>query len=149
MGFGLFIGLLPMWSEHHVLKGHWLIDVANSNVRWGYGIAAVGALLLLRARDVESAVRRIALASLAFAALAHAQFTDALWHDYNVEPTALRLREFEQAGRPVANIGAYQGQFHFAGRLTQPIVSLRYPEAGHWAARHPDGVIVQYPDEVR
>lgn len=148
MAFGLLIGLLPYWAEHHALKGHWLIDVASSDVRWGYGIAAVGALLLLRARTIEVATRRIALASLAFAALAHAQFTDSLWHDYNVTPTALRLAELERAGHPIANIGAYQGQFHFAGRLTRPIESLRYTDAGRWATQHPNGVIVQYPDEV-
>jgi hypothetical protein len=54
------------------------------------------------------------------------------------------LSEAAAAGRPIANRGVYEGQFHFLARLTRPLAEIDYHTGAAWARAHPDGVVVEY-----
>ncbi|HEV2679327.1 MAG TPA: glycosyl transferase, partial [Rhodanobacter sp.] len=59
------------------------------------------------------------------------------------------LNTAEQANRPIAYLGNYEGQFHFEGRLTRPITELFGDQAlQDFARTHPDGVIVTHPEKL-
>ncbi|MEJ2522915.1 MAG: glycosyltransferase family 39 protein [Gammaproteobacteria bacterium] len=48
-------------------------------------------------------------------------------------------------GHAVAQLGRYQGQYHFAGRLRQPIVWFETPgELAAWARAHPEDYVLVY-----
>jgi hypothetical protein len=63
---------------------------------------------------------------------------------FDMKPVATHLAMIEARSRPIAHLGKYHGQFHFAGRLVRPLTVLGTSEVGPWAARHPDGVVVAY-----
>jgi len=59
------------------------------------------------------------------------------------EPIASAIREAEEAGREVAQLRHYKGEFQFTGRLTRPIHSFGDPaDLAEWAWAHPDGYLV-------
>ena len=61
-----------------------------------------------------------------------------------VKDVARALAQAQQARRPIAHVGDYQGQFHFYGRLEHPLSVLAADEAEAWAERYPSGVLVVY-----
>jgi 4-amino-4-deoxy-L-arabinose transferase-like glycosyltransferase len=69
---------------------------------------------------------------------------------YPVPEVARVIADAQRAGRPVAHIGEYRGEFHFAGRLRAPLAIIDAArERGRvdtWAAANPNGVIVTYSD---
>jgi len=59
---------------------------------------------------------------------------------YELHGAARVLATAQQQGSVVAHVGAYNGQYHFAGRLTKPLEIV--PRAAElWALGHPDGLI--------
>jgi len=56
---------------------------------------------------------------------------------------ATAVREAQEAGRDVAQLRHYKGEFQFTGRLTHPIHSFGDPaDLAEWAWAHPDGYLV-------
>jgi hypothetical protein len=106
----------------------------------------IGGLLLLRGRGE---LRRLAVAGLAGVLALNTLFTLTLWTRWDLRPTAHLLGATEQANHPIAFLGNYEGQFHFEGRLKQPIAELFGDQAVQDFARlHPDGVIVTHPGKL-
>ncbi len=59
------------------------------------------------------------------------------------EPVAMAIHEAQEAGREVASLRHYKGEFEFTGRLTRPIASFDDPVAlAEWARDHPDGYVI-------
>jgi hypothetical protein len=76
-------------------------------------------------------------------------FTLTLWTRWDLRPTAHLLGAVERMNRPIAYLGNYEGQFHFEGRLTRPIVELFGEQAlQDYAHAHPDAVIVTHPGKL-
>ena len=67
---------------------------------------------------------------------------------FDLRPLAGRLALWEDAGRPLAHYGKYHGQFHFLGRLKNPMTITGDGEVQAWVAEHPDGKIVTYQRRV-
>jgi fermentation-respiration switch protein FrsA (DUF1100 family) len=75
---------------------------------------------------------------------------------YDVQAVSRVIAAAQAAGRQVASVARYHGQFGFAGRLQQALVQLDGDSALAWAARHPDDLLVvvtgkrpeQYPKAV-
>lgn len=75
-------------------------------------------------------------------ATVHAAATPFLRAQYDLTPTARFLVRPDMVTRPQAYLGAYQLQFHFAGRRHAPIAALDDADARRWARQNPHGLIV-------
>lgn len=95
-------------------------------------------LILLRWRSLPAQAGGLLLA----VATLHAAATPLLRTQYDLTPTARILAEAARAQRPLAYVGVYQLQFHFAGRLHTPVAALDEADARIWARRHPHGLVV-------
>jgi 4-amino-4-deoxy-L-arabinose transferase-like glycosyltransferase len=104
----------------------------------GGAVLVLLGLLLLRWRSLPAQ----ALGMLLGVATLHAASTPLLRAQFDVRPLASVLANAQQAGVPVASIGTYHLQFHFAGRLHQPITELDRSDAWRWARAHPQALIV-------
>jgi 4-amino-4-deoxy-L-arabinose transferase-like glycosyltransferase len=59
------------------------------------------------------------------------------------------LAKAQADGRPLAHVGEYRGEFHFAGRLRAPLAAIEPARVEDWAAAHPNGAIVTYTERWR
>jgi 4-amino-4-deoxy-L-arabinose transferase-like glycosyltransferase len=140
----VLFALQPLVAGNYV-HGEWPDSAAIYSRYFSVVFLLLGALLLLRGRGE---LRRLAVAGLIGALALNTLFTLTLWPRYDLRPTAHLLAAAEKANRPIAYLGNYEGQFHFEGRLRQPIRELFGDEAlqafGH---DHSDGLIVTRVDQ--
>jgi len=61
---------------------------------------------------------------------------------YEPHGAARLLASAQQQGSAMAHVGAYRGQFHFAGRLTKPLEVVSPSQLELWAIGHPEGLII-------
>jgi hypothetical protein len=61
---------------------------------------------------------------------------------YNLRPAALMIKSYNEQQIPTAFVGDYQGQFHFLGRLTQPLQVITLNDTSAWAEQHPNGYLI-------
>jgi hypothetical protein len=68
---------------------------------------------------------------------------------YDMHPIGQALARHQALGQPIAHEGKYHAQFHFSGRLTQPLTQIAAHEIPTWLEQHPNGIAVIYFDEPR
>lgn len=122
----------------------WLADIAGIGGWFAPGFILLGAVLLLWPHDRHE-VERIATVALCAAVLAQVLFAQSLFRNFDLRPAAARIAQAQATGRPVANLGGYAGQFHFLGRLAQPIDDIHARDLPAWTQQHPHGMVVRYP----
>jgi 4-amino-4-deoxy-L-arabinose transferase-like glycosyltransferase len=124
---GAFAHRLPPWVSHVAWSGAVLL------------LAGAGALLVPRTHGRQRA-GLAASAALTFLVF-HLAVIRPGRAGLDLAPVATWLRDVEGAGRPIAHVGRYAGQYHFLGRLRRPFAVLAVDSVAAWAARHPDGVV--------
>ncbi len=72
----------------------------------------------------------------------YAAVTPLVRSQFDLSPTAKVVSEAQRAGLQVAYLGIYQLQFHFAGRLREPLLVFNEGRAREWAARNPGQLLV-------
>ena len=102
------------------------------------GVLVMVVIALLRWRSLPAQAGGLLLAMT----LLHAAVTPLLKAQFDFTPTAKLLGDAQRAGKHVAFLGEYQLQFHFAGRLREPLEVVDEAAARVWAERHPDQLIV-------
>ncbi|TDR45680.1 4-amino-4-deoxy-L-arabinose transferase-like glycosyltransferase [Tahibacter aquaticus] len=122
----------------------WLGDVAAVGGWFAPGLIALGAVLLVWAHGRHE-IARIASVTLGAAVLMQMLFAQSMYRNFDLRPAAARIALAQTAGRPVANVGGYAGQFHFFGRLARPIDDIHTHDLPAWTQQHPHGMIVRYP----
>lgn len=139
MLLGALLAVLPKlphvdWLPDFVWQMSPLIGVAVI----GVGVA-VGGLPMpaLEKRVTNMTTTVTVLTTLALLALGW-QFNAG----FDTSQVASRIGDAQQRDQPVAFVGPYAGQFHFAGRLSHPLELLQPDEADIWVAAHPQGLIV-------
>jgi 4-amino-4-deoxy-L-arabinose transferase-like glycosyltransferase len=149
VGSILFAGLLfalPHLALGHALNNEWVAGAAPYSRSFSVAFLLLGGLLLVRGRGE---MRRVAVAGLLGALALNTLFTLTLWRKYDLSPTTALISTSQAAGHPVAFAGNYEGQFHFAGRLTRPIVELYDGQSLQaFAKALPDGLVVTHPDQL-
>ena len=111
----------------------------------GVGIIVVGvAVGWLPLPEIEARITNMAVTVVVVTALALLVSGWRLNAQYELHGAARLLATAQQQGSAVAHVGAYRGQYHFAGRLTKPLEIVPPEQLYLWAAGHPDGLIVTY-----
>jgi 4-amino-4-deoxy-L-arabinose transferase-like glycosyltransferase len=122
-------------TEQTVLGGIWPV--------WGASIAALGLFLIAHPR-AHAQLRTLALSGVAAAALGVLAIAQSIGPTLDVSATANRIRQAQEAGKPIVHLGWHHGLFEFPGRLTQPFESISLGELYTWCAAHPDGEVVTF-----
>ncbi len=119
--------------------------MAAVHALWGGLIMAAGlGLLFIPLRDTHHPVA-LALVSVYVIAIVHLGVFRAGAHAYDLSEVSDLIARVQAAGHPVANLAAYHGQFHFYGRLVQPLEEQLTPaRARAWSRAHPDAYVVAY-----
>jgi len=121
---------------------YWLVDV--SALAWlPFLLLALAGLWIVRPRRLEQ-TRLIALQSLLFLVLLHVTIVMPAMRGFDLKAIALQIRSLQQRGVTVAHLGKYQDEFHFPGRLEEPLVVLTEPALRVWLVNHPDAYVVSY-----
>lgn len=105
---------------------------------------ALVALLVGRYAPEGPRFLRVALATSAACLMLQIAATGLSGLLFDVSTLSERLAEAERNGSPLANVGKYRGQFHYYGRLEEPIQRIRPTELEAWLAEHPTGRVVVY-----
>jgi 4-amino-4-deoxy-L-arabinose transferase-like glycosyltransferase len=143
---GGFLLALPYLVASNRLHGEWFDGAAPYSRTFSMAFLLLGCLLLLRGRGE---MRRVAVAGLLGVLALNTLFTLTLWHKYDLSPTSAMISTAEADHHAIAIEGSYEGQFHFAGRLSQPITELYEGRAlQEFAKSHPDGLIIAHPDKL-
>lgn len=146
LALGVALILLPWLVTHGRAHSPLLAAMAPVSIYDGAAYLLLGGVLLVRGRGE---LVRIAIVGTIGAVVANGLFSTALWPAFNLKPAADMLARAQAQGLPIANLESYDGQFHFLGRLTQPIQPLHTePELQAWAAAHPKGLIISYPETM-
>ena len=131
-------------TEHDELDApDWLMTAAPP-----LGLAllalAVAGVFAMRLGDRRLAHPPAALAafSLGLFLISHVFGAMAARTAYDLAPIARKVAELQVAGRPVAYIGNYQGQFNYLGRLAHPVAEVRPAAALDWARANPRGALM-------
>lgn len=151
------IGLVAVGAAAILLRPR--VEAALGGSEGGAALLAAGAvtivagLVLLWRRPVNafSDTRAVAVATLLGTAAFFAAADLLLREPYDVARTAARIAQDQAAGREVAIVGDYHGQWHLAGRLRQPLIEIEADELEPWLAAHPRGrvlLIHRRPDDL-
>ncbi|WHZ20303.1 MAG: putative integral membrane, glycosyltransferase [Rhodanobacteraceae bacterium] len=137
---------LPVLDNAGHLHDHWLRDFSVVCAPFGVLYLLLGVLVVLPGRGE---LRRIATASLVGTVGAYALFALALYPAFDMRPAAQVLARAEADGRAIGDLGLYDGQFEFAGRMTHPVARLFEGQMlQDWAAQHPRGLVLEYPERL-
>lgn len=111
----------------------------------GVGIIGIGvAVGWLPIPALETRISNMAVTVVVLTALTLLATGWELNPHYELSGAARVIEAAQRQGQPVAHVGAYAGQFQFAGRLRQPLEALMPDDAPTWLAAHPDGLLVTY-----
>jgi 4-amino-4-deoxy-L-arabinose transferase-like glycosyltransferase len=139
--FGAVIAGAPSLSSSLELPS-W---VENLPPGIGVAVTSLGILLLfVRPRTPIAGLQIITACSVAAMVLMLAAIGQSATPRYDVRPVARYLGRLEQEGHPLAHVGKYRGEYHFAGRLKQPLEVIDRDDVEQWFSRHPDGYVVVY-----
>lgn len=138
---GVGVLILPHWAVQTSVPG-WL----------GHIPAYVGILMVLcgvvfmawRLTSVEGQVWLIATASLVMVLGLHLALISSAGLAYDVRPISAKIKELQDAGVPLANVGKYHGQYQFAGRLRRSIEQIHAEQLAAWFEAHPGGRVIFY-----
>ena len=131
--------------------------ISNVQPLWG-GLLVAAAIVMVLLRPVSMAryPARMTLFSVFVVGVIYAGIFRTAAPAYDVQAVSRVIAAAQAAGRRVASVAHYHGQFGFVGRLLQPLVQLDSDSALAWAALHPDDLLVvmtgktaeQYPKAV-
>mgnify|MGYP001564782713 CR=1 FL=1 len=111
----------------------------------GVGIIGVGvAVGWLPLPSIEARIANMAVTVVVLTALALLVSGWQFSVHYELSGAARVLATAQQQGVAVAHVGAYRGQYHFAGRLTKPLAIVSPEQLELWVAGHPEGLVVTY-----
>jgi hypothetical protein len=108
---------------------------------WGLLAVALG-IWLLRKRDGNAV--ELTLASAAVAMIGMLTLAQGVGPYVDVTAAALRIKDFQNRGQPIAHLAWHHGLFEFPGRLTEPLEKVNYADLRAWCAAHPNGEIVSF-----
>jgi hypothetical protein len=149
LGFlGVVLVLLP-WLNGYF---HWREELSSVSPGWGLVLCiSVIVLGVSVSNKAKESVGYVCVVSIVAALAVSSGFFEIKSGRYDTAPPAQKIAELMAEQRPIAFYGnKYHGQFHFTGRLTQPIAVIsNYRDLSSFANQHPTGyILVEYKDST-
>jgi 4-amino-4-deoxy-L-arabinose transferase-like glycosyltransferase len=142
LAFGAALAWLPTLVAHGLVTSPMLRAFSTQSRGFGVMFALLAILLFLPGAELE----KIALAGLLGVLAVNTLFTLTWWRAFDLRGASAVLSRAQVAGRPILNNEGYNGQFHFLGRLSEPIDEASAIDAvRQWAGKHPQGWVITYP----
>lgn len=141
LGLGLVLASLlgiSLPHEDRPLFASWWPGLALT----GVAIAAYGIV-----RKWGRPVLVLSLLGAAFPVLVQIAVAPTLYPAYDMRPLARAIHQAQANGHPVAHAGKYHDQYHFFGRLQQPLLELHGSALKEWLVQHPAALAVIYVKE--
>lgn len=143
----LLAGLPCLVGNGHV-RMFGLVQLADASPWFAVALGALGGLVLAAPRVDARALPWLASAGLLAVVLLYGAYAVTLWPRFDLRPAAQQIAVLQQAGVPVAHLGNYHAQYHFLGRLREPLaVVLTEEQLTHWRRDNPHGWLVHYQRE--
>jgi 4-amino-4-deoxy-L-arabinose transferase-like glycosyltransferase len=143
---GAILALLPWLNEVY----HWRAELSAVSPVWGSVLLITAVLFgVSKARAAEHAVFYISAASVVATLVIACGFFAVEAERYDTKPPAEKMAGLMAEGSDIAFFTSkYHGQFHFTGRLQQPLVVFAdFKKLQQWAEQHPNAyVLVTYKD---
>ncbi|HST28616.1 MAG TPA: hypothetical protein VLK26_09650, partial [Rudaea sp.] len=137
------VGFLSRMLADGRLTAQFLQVISGIWPLWGLLAMLVG-LFVLCMPGAHASLRALALSSAAAAALGMLALAQGVGPYVDVSVAAARIKQDQDAGRPIAHLAWHHGLFEFPGRFTQPLPKVNFDELRAWCAAHPDGEIVTF-----
>lgn len=141
---GALLILLPWLNDTY----HWRHELSLISPSWGSVLFISAVMLgLNRAAGAQDSVFYICVVSIVALITVSGGFFEIKADRYDTQPAARTIAALMDESKAIAFYGGkYHGQFHFSGRLKQPIsVISNFAELLDWAEHHQNGyVIVTY-----
>jgi 4-amino-4-deoxy-L-arabinose transferase-like glycosyltransferase len=143
---GAVLMLLPQLNDAF----HWQAELSLISPVWG-SLLVISAVIfgVSKARRAEDSAFYVCAVSVIAVITVSGGFFDRSASRYDTKPAAETIAAFMGENRAIAFYGGkYHGQYHFAGRLKQPItVVSNFADLYDWAGHHQSGyIIVTYKD---
>lgn len=119
---GLALVLLPALNDYY----HWREELSSISSLWGL-LLLLNAIILatIKANNAQEAVFYCCAASIATLLVISCGFFEITAKRYDTTAPARKIAELMTEKRAIAFYGnKYHGQYHFTGRLTQPITVI-------------------------
>jgi 4-amino-4-deoxy-L-arabinose transferase-like glycosyltransferase len=143
-GLGAFLVVIVLKTEW----SPWPEVTPELSPLWGGALLSGGlALLFFGSPRREFSVQRLFLAGPLIVVVAHGAGFGPLANSYNMAPTAQAIGALQAKGVKVAHLGEYHAEYHFVGRLEQPLVIHESYEAlKTWVVSHPHAWVLLRKD---
>ncbi len=139
---GVLLMALPWQAQQRELVA-WL-----QAVYWAWGLLPLLAGLALLVLKPQPRGRALALAGMIGGLLVvtvHVGVIRLGAPAYDMGPVSRHIASLQARGERIASADKYHGQYHFAGRLQQPVVFIDKGEEQAWMQKHPQAhVLVDY-----
>lgn len=143
---GMIMTVVPALNDHY----QWRAELSLISPVWGILLLAISiAIGLAKAKDAPDSAFYLCIASLVASLAVSCAFFEIKADRYDTKVAAQKIAGLMDENRAIAFYGnKYHGQYHFAGRLKQPVtVMMDFNSLYDWAKRHQDGyIIVTYKD---
>ena len=129
---------LPWWPK--------LPDWTQGVESWWGALLLIAGLILLptRTSTLFQGVRLLTGISVLMVVTFHLVMKTALVQAYDLTPVAHAIRSLQEQGADLVHESKYAGEYHFLGKLRQPLQVISKGRLTDWAKAHPDGFIIYY-----
>lgn len=143
------IGLFAAWLPGYAIAHGGPIVLEDVSPGWGFGIAALGMVMLVFARRLHGPTWP-ALAALACALMIKLAIVQGTGTRYDIRLAGAQVHALQEQQRPIVHMGWHHGVYEFAARQTEPLQTLHdIAELERWAAKHPDGLVMSFYERFR
>jgi hypothetical protein len=144
LGTGVVLLAIPFLTPQQ----NWPLWIQNISPLTGLGLVGLGGFLLWPSRwpRTDNAVIVLGATSLLTVLVVIAGVIHVAAPAYDLHALSRFVAQKQANGEAIVNNANYHGQYHFFGRLQQPLDQVRDNKVLQWAQQNPDGWIIFYPD---
>jgi hypothetical protein len=116
---------------------------------WALPLIVFGAIMLIR--PAKKGFRRLLSISIISPLLIIVLFgmlKPVMSKGYDLRKISMYLGKMQRQGYVIANYGKYHGQFHFLGKLKQPIIETGDGSINEWLIRNPKAKVISVQNKI-